>query len=56
MTPNHQMPDKLNTGITVVGAGAHIPSGLTIGRNVLIRSDRHESDFLGNNIASGETV
>ena len=56
MTPNHQMPDKLNTGITVVGAGAHIPAGLTIGRNVLIHSDRQESDFPGNHIASGETI
>jgi glucose-1-phosphate adenylyltransferase len=56
MTPNHQMPDKLNTGITVVGAGAQVPGGLFIGRNVLIRSGRLESDFPGKEIASGETV
>jgi glucose-1-phosphate adenylyltransferase len=58
ITPNHQMPDKLNTGITVVGAGAHIPSGLAIGRNVLIYSERLESDFPegGTEISSGETV
>jgi glucose-1-phosphate adenylyltransferase len=56
MTPNHQMPDRLNTGITVVGAGAHIPGGLVIGRNVLIRSGRLESDFPGTEIASGGTV
>jgi len=58
MTPNHQMPDKLNTGITVVGAGAHIPSGLVIGRNVLIYSERLENDFPagGTEIGSGETV
>jgi glucose-1-phosphate adenylyltransferase len=57
-TPNHQMPDKLNTGITVVGAGAHIPSGLVIGRNVLIYNERLESDFPegGTEIGSGETV
>lgn len=53
---NQQMPDKLNTGITVVGAGAHIPGGLVIGRNVLIRSERQETDFSGTEIASGETV
>jgi glucose-1-phosphate adenylyltransferase len=56
MTPNRQMPDRLSTGITVVGAGAHIPGGLTIGRNVLIRSDQQEGDFPGPEIASGETV
>lgn len=56
MTPNQQMPDKLNTGITVVGAGAHIPGGLVIGRNVLIHSERVESDFPATEIRSGETV
>lgn len=53
---NHQMPDKLNTGITVVGAGAQIPGGLVIGRNVLIHSDVTEADFTGAEIASGETI
>ncbi|MCB0154564.1 MAG: glucose-1-phosphate adenylyltransferase [Anaerolineae bacterium] len=56
MTPNHGMPDRLNTGINVVGAGAQVPGGLRIGRNVLIHSDRQESDFPGTEIASGETV
>ncbi|GAB4439872.1 MAG: glucose-1-phosphate adenylyltransferase [Anaerolineae bacterium] len=53
---NQQMPDKLNTGITVVGAGAQIPGGLVIGRNVLIHSDVNEADFSGTEIASGETI
>ncbi len=56
MTPNHEMPDKVNTGITVVGSGAQIPGGLRIGRNVVINCDRLESDFPGTEIASGETV
>jgi glucose-1-phosphate adenylyltransferase len=56
LTPNREMPDKLNTGINVIGAGAQIPGGLRIGRNVLIRSDRREGDFPGTEIASGETV
>jgi glucose-1-phosphate adenylyltransferase len=56
MSPNRQLLDKLNTGITVVGSGAHVPGGLTIGRNVLIHSDRSESDFPGPEIPSGETV
>jgi len=53
---NQEMPDKINTGITVVGAGAQIPGGLIIGRNVLIHSGRLESEFPGPEIASGETV
>jgi glucose-1-phosphate adenylyltransferase len=56
VSPNKLMPDKLNTGITVVGSGTQVPGGLTIGRNVLIRCDRLESDFTGPDIASGETI
>ncbi len=56
MSPNREMPDRLNTGITVVGSGSHVPGGLTIGRNVLIHCDRLESDFPGTEIPSGETV
>ncbi len=56
LTPNHEMPDRVNTGITVVGAGAQIPGGLRIGRNVVVRTDRVENEFPGTEIASGETV
>ena len=42
---NQSMPDKLNYGLTVIGKGACIPSGCHIGTNVLINSDRQESDF-----------
>ncbi len=57
-TPNQKMPDRLNTGITVVGAGAQIPGGLRVGRNVLISSGCLESDFPPDllEIASGGTV
>ena len=53
---NKLQPDRLTSGITVVGKGAHIPPGLTIGRNVVINADRDEEDFPGNEIASGETI
>ena len=43
--PNHDMPDKLYYGLTVIGTGACIPTGCHIGSNVLINSDRQESDF-----------
>ncbi len=56
MSPSRELADKLNTGITVVGAGAHVPGGLCIGRNVLIHCGRSEADFPGTEIASGETV
>ena len=53
---NKSQPDKLNTGITVVGKGAHIPAGLMIGRNVVINADCDEEHFSSNVIASGETI
>ncbi len=56
MTVNKEMPDKLNTGITVVGTEVEIPSGMRIGRNVLIRSERSERDFEGLDVPSGSTI
>jgi glucose-1-phosphate adenylyltransferase len=63
--PNRTQPRNLQTGITVVGKGARIPTGLRIGRNCLIAADVMERDFLrllssnghvGTELASGETV
>ncbi len=56
VTPNKEQPDKLNTGVTIVGKGAHIPAGLCIGRNVVINADRDEEDFPPDQVASGETI
>jgi glucose-1-phosphate adenylyltransferase len=42
---NQQMPDRLYTGITVIGKGAYVPDGVKVGRNVLINSQRDEKDF-----------
>ena len=59
MTPNHLLPDKLDTGITVVGKGAHIPANARIGRNVLIESDvdeAHFASFSGYVVPSGSTI
>lgn len=55
-TPNQLQPDKLTTGISIVGKGAHIPAGLRIGRNVVINADRDEEDFPSNEVLSGETI
>ena len=48
--PNEEMPDKLNTGITVIGKNAYIPDGARIGRNVLINSDRDEGHFAADGV------
>ncbi|PDW01719.1 glucose-1-phosphate adenylyltransferase [Candidatus Viridilinea mediisalina] len=54
--PNKAEPDKLNSGVTVVGKAAHIPPGIRVGRNVVINADRDESDFPEGHVASGETI
>jgi glucose-1-phosphate adenylyltransferase len=45
LIPNAEMPEKLDTGITVVGKGAYIPANVRIGRNVLIDADVSEAAF-----------
>jgi glucose-1-phosphate adenylyltransferase len=55
-TPNQELPDQLNTGITVVGQRARIPGGFRLGRNVLVHPDRTETDFAEPVIFSGESV
>jgi glucose-1-phosphate adenylyltransferase len=55
-TPNHEFPDRLDTGITVIGERARIPGGYRLGRNVLVHPDRSEGDFSESFIPSGETV
>jgi glucose-1-phosphate adenylyltransferase len=55
-TPNTAQPDKINAGISVVGKSAHIPPGISVGRNVVINADRDAEDFPGGDVASGETI
>ncbi len=59
MRPNHERPDWLDAGITVVGKGAYIPPNITIGRNVLVHSEVDDDAFAGlagNAVPSGATV
>ncbi len=57
MSPNAEMPDKLNTGITVVGKGAHLPANVQVGRNVLIHAYVDEQVMKEHkHIPSGATV
>jgi glucose-1-phosphate adenylyltransferase len=53
---NREEPKSLNTGITVVGKGARIPEGVTIGRNCAIAANAMEKDFRGAVVPSGETI
>ncbi|MFN5059142.1 MAG: glucose-1-phosphate adenylyltransferase [Chloroflexota bacterium] len=55
-TPNEKQPDKVNTGISVIGKGAHIPAGCKIGRNVVVGAERTEEDFPSLDIRTGMTV
>lgn len=54
---NLELPDRLNSGITVIGKGAFVPKGAHIGRNVLINSGRDESAFPADGVVTdGQTI
>ena len=55
-TPNSQEPDRLNTGITVVGKQTTIPRSARIGRNVRIGKGLRATDFLKRTVPSGGSV
>jgi glucose-1-phosphate adenylyltransferase len=55
-TPNRREPERLNTGITVVGKRSVIPRGTRIGRNVRVGGDVRTSDFRSRVVRSGECV
>jgi glucose-1-phosphate adenylyltransferase len=55
-TPNQAQPDRLSTGVTLVGERVRIPGGVRLGRNVLVQPNRIENDFSGVLVPSGETV
>ncbi len=56
-TPNHEAPERLNTGLTLVGMHAQIPNGVCIGRNVIISPRTSEAAFRAAKVIdSGSTV
>jgi len=55
-TPNQELPNALNTGLTVIGKGAHLPRGARLGRNVVIQPFRQEGEFAGLEVESGKTI
>jgi glucose-1-phosphate adenylyltransferase len=54
--PNRQEPNRLNTGISVVGKQAVIPRGTRIGRNVKIDGGVRATDFASRVVKSGESI
>ncbi len=55
-TPNQDEPERLNTGITLVGKRAVIPASARIGRNVRIGENVRPSDFRSRRVKSGGSV
>jgi glucose-1-phosphate adenylyltransferase len=54
--PNQKEPERLNTGITIVGKRAIIPASAMLGRNVRVGADVRPSDFPSRRIKSGGSV
>ncbi|MGZ6259087.1 MAG: glucose-1-phosphate adenylyltransferase family protein, partial [Candidatus Limnocylindrales bacterium] len=55
-TPNRQEPNRLNTGITLVGKRAVIPRGVRIGRNCKIAEGVRATDFRSRIVRSGSSI
>lgn len=43
--PNGDMPERLNTGITLIGKGCEVPAGVRIGQNVVIHPFTGTKEF-----------
>jgi glucose-1-phosphate adenylyltransferase len=58
MQPNAAEPDRVNTGISVIGKGARVPAETAIGRNVVVRPKANEDAFAAfrGQVPSGATV
>jgi glucose-1-phosphate adenylyltransferase len=55
-TPNRRHPERLNTGLTVIGKRTRIPAGLKVGHNVIINTDVNETQLQTDYVPSGETI
>ena len=53
---NQDEPERLNTGITVVGKRAVIPASARIGRNVRVCEAARPSDFRSRRVPSGGSI
>lgn len=53
---NKEQPSHLYTGITLVGKGAAVPAGQSIGRNCVIHPKTTEGVYPGSEIGDGESI
>ncbi|MEW5957991.1 MAG: glucose-1-phosphate adenylyltransferase subunit GlgD [Chloroflexota bacterium] len=54
--PNRLFPERLNTGLSVIGKRARIPAGVRIGHNVIINPEVADSHFKTDFVPSGEMI
>jgi glucose-1-phosphate adenylyltransferase len=55
-TPNRDHPDRLNTGLTLVGKDALIPQNVRVGRNVVVYPRAAARSYPEEEVLSGATV
>ncbi len=56
-TPNESQPERLNTGLTIVGKDAEIPAKMEVGRNVVVHPGCRASMFgKRKKLASGTSI
>ena len=55
-TPNQHMPQRLNTGISLIGKRTCVPPNIKIGRNVEIGPDLQANAFPAHTIPSGTSI
>jgi glucose-1-phosphate adenylyltransferase len=55
-TPNQRWPERLNTGLTIVGKSAVVPQGTVVGRNVVIFPGVKAATYPGKEVPSGDTI
>ncbi len=54
--PNQELPEVLNTGLTLVGRNVTIPAQVKVGRNVQIHAYASPADFAGPEVPHGGVV
>jgi glucose-1-phosphate adenylyltransferase len=55
-SPNWLEPNRLNTGITLIGKRARLPTNVVVGRNCRIGVAVQVDDFPSRTIPSGDSV
>ncbi len=56
LRPNRSEPERLFSGLTLVGKQAQVPARARIGRNCRIDPNVTESDYPRRRVAAGDTV